>query len=81
MRQLTRLTAIATFIASFVNIDNYKFQPDDAYDKTQRVSSNVIWSPTSRVDLGSELIWGKRKDKNNASGSAFQWQISAKYRF
>jgi len=71
----------STFIASYVNVDTYDFQDGSAYDNTQRVSANIIWSPSSRVDLGSELIWGKRKDKNNASGDAVQWQMSAKYRF
>ena len=62
----------STFIASFVNVDTYDFQDDGAYDKTQRVSGNVIWSPSARVDLGTELIWGKRTDKDNASGNALQ---------
>jgi hypothetical protein len=71
----------STFITSFVNVNTFDFQPENAYDNTQRLSGNLIWSPSSRVDLGSELIWGKRKDKNNASGSAVQLQMSAKYRF
>jgi len=71
----------STFITSFVNIDTYDFQDGGAYDNTQRVSGNIIWSPSARVDLGGELIWGKRTDKDNASGSAVQLQMSAKYRF
>ena len=71
----------STFIASFVNIDNLDFQDDDAYHKTSRLSGNVIWSPTPRIDIGSEFLWGEREDKDGASGDATQLQISAKYRF
>ncbi len=71
----------STVIASYVNVKTFDFQPGNAYDQTQRISTNIIWSPISRVDLGSEIIWGKRKDKDNASGDALQWQMSAKYRF
>ena len=71
----------STFIASFVNIDNLEFQADDAYHKTQRLSGNVIWSPTPRIDIGGEFLWGKRHDKDGANGDATQLQLSAKYRF
>jgi hypothetical protein len=69
------------FIASWVNIDTYDYQPDDAYQDTQRVSGNVIFSPTAKIDIGTELLWGRREDKDGSDGSAMQMQISAKYRF
>jgi len=71
----------STFIGSIVDVDTYSFQPDDAYSSTQRVSGNLIWSPVARVDLGGEAIWGRRKDKDGGSGTAFQIQLSGKYRF
>lgn len=71
----------STFIASFVDVDNEDFQADDAYDRTERLSANLIWSPTPRIDIGGEFLWGKRFDKDGASGDATQLQISAKYRF
>ena len=71
----------STFIVSFVDVDNENFQADDAYNRTERLSGNLIWSPTPRVDVGGEFLWGKRHDKNGATGDATQLQISAKYRF
>jgi hypothetical protein len=71
----------STFITSFVKVDTYSFQPEGAYSETQRISGNVIWSPGPRVDVGTELIWGKRIDRDSASGDAIQLQMSAKYRF
>jgi DcaP outer membrane protein len=71
----------STFIASYVDVDNPEFQPGDAYSHTNRISGNVIWSPVPRIDIGAELLWGKRTDKDGSSGDASQIQLSARYRF
>jgi hypothetical protein len=71
----------STFNASFVNIDNKKFQPGDAYDRTVRLSGNIIYSPTPRIDVGGELLWGLRRDKDGSDGDASQFQVSFRYRF
>lgn len=71
----------STFVASFVNIDNKKFQPGDAYDRTVRLSGNIIYSPTPRIDVGGELLWGLRRDKDGSDGDASQFQASFRYRF
>ncbi len=71
----------STFVASFVDIDNHDFQPDDAYKRTIRLSGNLFWSPTHRVDLGTELLWGKRENKNGDNDDAMQVQIATKFRF
>jgi hypothetical protein len=71
----------STFIASGVRVNNYSWQAGDSYHSTQRVSGNLIWSPTARVDLGGEAIWGRREDNDGADGDALQMQLSAKYRF
>ena len=71
----------STVIASVVKIDNHGFQEDGAYRQTWRLSGNLIWSPTPRIDLGGELLWGEREDKDGATGDASQLQLSAKYRF
>ena len=71
----------STFLISFVRIDNYDYQPDDAYKQTARFSGNFIWSPIPRVDIGTELIWGERTNKDNNDASAVQIQLATKYRF
>ena len=71
----------SNFTASFVDIDNFDFQPDEAYSSTARLSANLFWSPVSRIDLGAEILWGQRKDKDGATGDASQIQFSAQYRF
>jgi len=74
-------TMRSNFVASYVNVNTYDFQPGDAYHFTDRVSGNLIWSPVARVDIGGELIWGKRQNKDKAKGTATQLQLSTKYRF
>ncbi len=71
----------STFLVSLVRIDNYDYQPDDAYKQTARFSGNIIWSPVPRVDIGTELIWGQRTNKDNNNASALQLQLATKYRF
>jgi hypothetical protein len=71
----------SNFIFSGVEVDNHDFQPDDAYKRTIRASTNLFWSPTSRVDLGAEFIWGERTNNDGESGDASQIQIATKYRF
>ena len=73
--------ARTNFNLSWVNVSNLDFEPDGAYDRTVRSAINYIWSPTARIDLGAELIWGQRTNKDEQSATATQIQISSKYRF
>ncbi len=76
-----RENARSTMNLSWVNVDNFSFEPDDAYHKTFRGALNYIWSPTSRIDLGVEVIYGNRENKNEEKAHASQLQLSTKYRF
>ena len=71
----------STLNLSWVNVDNLSFEDDTAYDRTFRGALNYIWSPTPRIDLGFEVIYGTRRNKNGEEASASQLQISSKYRF
>lgn len=42
---------------------------------------NLLFSPTPRIDLGVELLWGERENKNRSNGYATQLQLAAIYRF
>ncbi|MGI9308153.1 MAG: DcaP family trimeric outer membrane transporter [Gammaproteobacteria bacterium] len=71
----------STALVSVVDIDNFSFQPGDSYNRTSRASINYLWSPINRVDVGAELIWGKRINKDDNEADALQIQISTEYRF
>jgi DcaP outer membrane protein len=81
MQKWWRHNLRSTFTAGIVDIDNYGFQSVDSYNKTWRTGGNLIWSPTGNINIGSELLWGERTDKNNASGSATQIQAMAQFSF
>lgn len=71
----------SNFIFGFVDIDNPDFVAGDAYKSTLRFSSNLVWSPTPRIDLGAEYLWGRRENQNGDEGDATQIQMAARYRF
>jgi DcaP outer membrane protein len=66
---------------SYVGVQNYDFQPADAYHMTNRLAVNAILSPSSRVDLGLEYIYGNRFNHDGASGRANQVQVVGLFRF
>jgi hypothetical protein len=71
----------STINLSWVKVDNLDFESDDAYRKTFRGAVNYIWSPTPRIDIGAEVIFGSRENKDRDRATATQLQISSKYRF
>ena len=71
----------STINLSWVDVSNLDFETDDAYNKTFRGAINYIWSPASRIDLGAEIIYGTRQNKDGEKAKATQVQLSSKYRF
>jgi hypothetical protein len=71
----------STLVAGFTDVDNFGFQQDDAYHQTKRVTGNLLYSPIPRVDIGAEMLWGERTNKDGSSADALQLQIAAKYLF
>lgn len=74
-------TLRSNFIVSGVEVDNEDFQPGSAYKRTVRASGNLFWSPTPRVDVAAEFIWGKRTNNDGQDGDASQIQFATTYRF
>jgi hypothetical protein len=84
----------STFVFSAVNVQNLAGQLETAYHRTERLSGNLIWSPTKNVDLGAEFLWGSRTNngpETNPDGTynpdgaekadATQLQLEGVYRF
>ena len=71
----------SSFLISGVWVDNYSFQPEDSYYKTERISGNVVFSPVPRFDLGMEVIWGRRTNENRETGEAIQALLIGQFRF
>jgi hypothetical protein len=71
----------SNFNLSYVDVNTFSYQPTDSYDHTWRASANYIWSPTARVDIGGEILWGQRQNLDGQNADAVQFQFSAKYRY
>jgi hypothetical protein len=66
---------------SFTQIDNTNLQDANAYEKGEYASVNLLYTPADNLLIGGELLWGKRTDKNGASGDDLRFQLSVKYSF
>ena len=71
----------SSFIWSFVTVDNLSFQTPDAYQRTNRYSVNLVFSPIDRIDCGIEYIYGTRENKDGQTGSSDQVQLVGIFRF
>jgi len=71
----------SNFTFGIVDVNNPGFIDPDAYKRTYRFSSNLFWSPTSRIDVGAEYLWGRRENENGEEGDATQLQLMSRYRF
>jgi hypothetical protein len=71
----------SNFTFGAVDVNNPSFVEGDAYKRTVRFSSNLIWSPIPRIDLGGEYLWGRRENEDGDNGDATQLQVAVKYRF
>jgi hypothetical protein len=40
-----------------------------------------LWTPTPRINIGLEYLWGVRENENGDDGDATQIQASAQYNF
>jgi hypothetical protein len=71
----------SNFTLGYVEVDNPGFVSGDAYRRTIRLSANLFWSPTPRIDVGGEYLWGNRENEDGADGDAMQVQLAVRYRF
>jgi hypothetical protein len=71
----------SNFTAGFVDVNNPGFIAPNAYKRTFRLSTNLFWTPTPRIDMGTEYLWGRRENENGEEGDASQIQLMARYRF
>lgn len=66
---------------SQTHVSNTNFQSTDAFKTGEYVSVNVLYTPAKQIMMGVEYLWGKREDKNGASGDDNRVQFSFKYSF
>jgi len=68
-------------VFGWVDMNNQDAEPGSALSRTLYLAGNLIWSPVKQMDIGGEILWGQRKNRDRASGAATRIQFSAKYKF
>ena len=66
---------------SWVDINNFDYQNDTAYNQTLRASINLMYNPTKNIQGGVEYLWGQRQNKDGSKGKATQLQFAMRYLF
>lgn len=66
---------------SFTEVDNTNLQQDNAFEKGEYGTLNLLWTPKKNIMIGGEVTWGQRTDKNGATGDDVRFQFSVKYNF
>lgn len=66
---------------SRVQVDNTNFQEPTAFQTAQYASANLLYTPSPRIMMGGEFLWGTREDKDGEEGEDYRLQISFKYAF
>ena len=64
-----------------VNVSNLDIQPEDAFQRTQRTSINLIWNPVPSVDIVLEYLAGTRVNKDGERASSSQIQAGWTLKF
>jgi hypothetical protein len=66
---------------SFTRIDNHDQQADDSLKKGEYALANLLWYPKENTMFGVEYLYGRREDKNGATGEDHRVQFSFKFSF
>ncbi|EKF74586.1 hypothetical protein A11A3_08165 [Alcanivorax hongdengensis A-11-3] len=66
---------------SSTEIDNMDFQTDDAFQKGEYASINLLHAPNDKVLMGVEYLFGKRTAKDDTASYDRRVQFSIKYSF
>jgi hypothetical protein len=66
---------------ALARLDNEPAQPTDAIHQVRSPHLNLIWSPWHLVEIGGEIMWGERLDKDDGKGTATRFQLGMKFMF
>jgi hypothetical protein len=67
-------------VLAIARLDNQPAQSDNAIRQTKSPHLNLVWSPWHNVDVGGEIMWGERENKDGSKGDASRLQLMAKWR-
>jgi hypothetical protein len=65
---------------STASVEDHPALAAGAIQRTQDVRSNLVWTPFPLVDIGGEILWGRRANQDGSRGGAWRFQFSTIYR-
>jgi hypothetical protein len=71
----------SNLVYGYVNADNPGFVSGDTFDNTNYVAADLIWSPYKTTTIGAEYLWGRRENKDGASGTGNRLLFSSRFDF
>jgi alkylated DNA repair dioxygenase AlkB len=71
----------SNLVYGHVDSDNPAFLSGDTFDNTSYAAADFIWSPYKEVTLGVEYLWGRRENKDGASGRSNRLLLSSRINF
>ncbi len=71
----------STISGGRAQLTTHSSQPDTAIKAASSAHVNLVYQPFPLVLIGSEVIWGQRKNRNNRKGDAVRLQLSVQYKF
>jgi hypothetical protein len=71
----------SNLVYGYVDSDIPDFVSGDTFDNTGYAALDLIWTPYEKVNCGIEYLWGRRENKNGASGSSNRFIFSTKVAF
>ncbi|MCU0869289.1 MAG: porin [Burkholderiales bacterium] len=69
----------STVSAGFVDTENSAFQAATAYNRTQYLTLNYVWTVFGSLNVGAEVVYAERKDRAGNTGDLVRLLFSAQY--
>ena len=71
----------SNLVYGYVDSENPEFVSGDTFDNTNYTALNLIWAPYEKITYGIEYLWGRRENKDGASGTSNRFIFSSKVSF
>ena len=68
-------------VYGFAQTQNTDLEPGDDYHQSNYGAANIIWNPFGSLNVGTEILYGWRVNKDKASADDTRFIFSAKYNF
>ncbi len=65
---------------STASVDDNPALSGSTLERVQDFRVNAIWTPYTLVDVGGEVLWGRRENQDGSHGDAWRFQFAVIYR-